>query len=501
MDSRRLRLVLLAFALALIAVRLPHLGPTIDEPHAWRQMDTAQYIRAFAEDPAGVNLLRPSVSWMGPYRTLILEFPLPEGIAAWSLRLTGADPSNLLVPRLVFLAFFLAAVFGFFLLVRDLMGPQVAAWAALFYLGSPLSQAYSRAVHIDFTVLAFVHFATLSLLRGLRRESMTLVIAGSLLATVAALVKGPYLMAAVLALVPAVARGTKRSFLLKALVPLALPAVAFAVWRQYADSVNAAAPDWSFIPEYHRFVDMGGWYFGSLAQRLRFDAWRAILAVTGREVAGLAAIPLVLVGAFVLVRGLRAGAVKGGDAALAWAGGGAVYVLVFFNLSVVHDYYQIPLIAPIAILAALGAQALLARTVKAGASSAAVAVIAVVLTLNLLWAESRSYKPVGVTESAGRIVSANTPKDALVIASWPAADPRAPHLLYAAHRYGWSVRSRFLTPEIVTRLRAEGATHLALIGPESARPVVALTEARTRTFPFTDDAGTAFRLDLVDLRP
>lgn len=461
-------------------------------------MDTAQYIRAFAEDPSGIDLLRPSVSWMGSYRTLILEFPLPEAIAAWALRAVGADPSNLLIPRLVFLGFFVAAVIGLFLLVRDLMGPPVAAWASLFYLAAPLSQAYSRAVHIDFTVLAFAHFACLCFVRGLRRESMMLVLTGSLLATVAALVKGPYLMAALFALVPTALRPERRRFLLKALLPLALPVLAFGIWRQYTDSVNASAPDWSFIPEYHRFIDMGGWYFGSLSQRLRFDAWRAILAVTAREVAGLAAIPFVIAGAVVLIRGLRSGVVEGADAAVAWVLGAATYVLIFFNLSVIHDYYQVPLVGPVAILAALGVQCLQERAPRVELVSMG---IAITVSLNIVWAEGNFYTPAGAAVTAGRIVSEVTPRDALVIASWPAADPRSPHLLYAAHRYGWSVRSRFLTAEVVARLRAEGATHLALVSRETEAPVLPVARRRARPFPFTDHTGAAFRLVLVDLRP
>ena len=486
---------LAALGLLLLAARLPHFGPRIDEPHAWRQMDTAQYIRAFAEDPLGIDLLHPAVSWMGNHKTLILEFPLPEAVAAWLLRSLGASPGNLLIPRLVFFAFFLAAVLGFFLLVRDLMGPKIAAWAGLFYLASPLSQAYSRAVHIDFTVLAFVHFALLFLLRGIRRESMALVLLGGLAATVAALIKGPYLLSGLFILAPFALQLERRPFLVRTAVVLTLPLLAFGLWRQYAEATNALAPDWGFIPEYHRFTDMGGWYFGSWTQRLRFSAWRSILAVTGRDVLGVATLPFIIAGALSLVRGWRG---REGHWKLgAWIVGSAVYILVFFNLNVVHDYYQLPLIAPLSILAAMGIDALMVRTRRSGV---AWTVGALVFASNVAGAEARFYKPVGATVQAGELVRDHTPMDALVIASWPEADPRAPHLLFAAHRYGWSVRSRFLTPAIVEKLHELGATHLALLLPSAEPSGRALPPEHTRSFSFANAAGETYRLDLVELK-
>src|SRR5437773_2375836 len=70
-------------------LRLAHMGGPIDEPNAWRQADTAQYARAFFED--GIDLLRPSVCWLGPHRTLALEFPLPEAITALGYGAIGRE--------------------------------------------------------------------------------------------------------------------------------------------------------------------------------------------------------------------------------------------------------------------------------------------------------------------------------------------------------------------------------------------------------------------------
>ncbi|MFN8396716.1 MAG: hypothetical protein U0176_18975 [Bacteroidia bacterium] len=75
-------------ALLLVGLRFLHMGPELDDPHLWRQSDTANYIRDFYLN--GVDLLHPSVCWMGGHKTVIFEFPLPEAIAAWVHKLFGA---------------------------------------------------------------------------------------------------------------------------------------------------------------------------------------------------------------------------------------------------------------------------------------------------------------------------------------------------------------------------------------------------------------------------
>jgi len=62
-----------AFLVLLILPRIQHLIGPIDDPHSWRQCDTAQYAYAFYQN--GTDLLRPSVCWMGNHKTVILEFP------------------------------------------------------------------------------------------------------------------------------------------------------------------------------------------------------------------------------------------------------------------------------------------------------------------------------------------------------------------------------------------------------------------------------------------
>jgi hypothetical protein len=166
MGNRR-RLLYLLFCLALLlATRAGHLTGPVDEPHSWRQCDTAYYALDFHRE--GIDLFHPAVCWMGGHRTLALEFPLPEALMALAFDLFGF---HLAVARLVTLLFFCGSAVYLFLLVRRLFGER-AAWPALaVYLVLPLGQFYSRALHVDFSAVFFAHAMAWHLLRGYERRS------------------------------------------------------------------------------------------------------------------------------------------------------------------------------------------------------------------------------------------------------------------------------------------------------------------------------------------
>src|SRR5262249_15000452 len=67
-------------ALALLALRVPHLTGELTDPHAWRQCDTVHFALDFYR--RGFDLLHPAVCWLGAHRTILLNFPLSEAITA-----------------------------------------------------------------------------------------------------------------------------------------------------------------------------------------------------------------------------------------------------------------------------------------------------------------------------------------------------------------------------------------------------------------------------------
>ena len=109
----------------------------------------------------------------------------------------------------------------------------------------------------------------------------------------AALVKAPLLIT-VLPLVAWVLVGetwrsdfgvARRNGLRLALVLLP-SCVLFAAWRWWSGGLNAAAPDWEFVPSYRKMVDNWGWYFGSWAQRIDTAAWQRLLRALALRLVG-----------------------------------------------------------------------------------------------------------------------------------------------------------------------------------------------------------------------
>lgn len=481
----------LVVTLLALALRLPHLGPALDDPHAWRQMDTAHYARAFAEE--GFDLLRPSVCWMGPHKAVALEFPLPEAAIGLAWRVAGS--TELIVARAVCLAFFLLAAWSFHGLAALVAGAATARWATLLYLVSPLSLFYSRAVHVDFAVLVCAQACALHTLRGVERGARRELGWAAAWLVPALLVKAPYVVpVACLAAGVAFARG-RLVWLLRA-APLALPAlVALAWWRAHAEALNAAVPDWSFIPDYHPMTNMWRWYFGPLAQRLEPGAWLALARRLVSSVAGPAAAPLALAGLWLARRRPETSAL------LAWGLGLLLHVLVFFNLNLRHDYYQLPLVALFAVLAALPLAELERRARERGRARpwlAPLLLCAALAPVQEAWTRTRFYDIPAVSLAAGELVRRHTPAGALVAAVGRDLDARSPLVLYPAHRYGWSIREEFLAEPVVRGLLGAGATHLAHLRGVAPAPGVAalLRPAPRQSLPLPG----GLTLDLYDLR-
>jgi 4-amino-4-deoxy-L-arabinose transferase-like glycosyltransferase len=458
------RWLFVALAVVMIAQRLVHFGPDLDLPHVWRQSDTAHYARDFAEN--GLDLLHPAVCWMGPHRTLVLECPLPEAVVAVGYRLFGVD---LRAARAVTLLFFLLSAWFFERLVAEVVGRGVARWALLGYLGMPLSLFFSRAVHIDFAALAFAHGMAWCWVRAVARGSRTWLIAGVVLSVPAVLVKAPYAAC----LLPVVAlvglRSSNRRRVWPVLPLLLVPVAVFIAWQVHALRVNASAPDWSFIPTYRTFVHNSHWYFGGWRMRLNLPLWGEVMGRLVSEGVGLVGLLPVAIGTMLAVGRRQLWPVA------AWLTGMGFYLAVFFNLNVVHDYYQIPFLAPLAVCLGLGLSWLgktFGHTSKAATALASVLMVACAVSW-IATAEHRYYGRLEAVDEAGLLVRDHTPPDALVIVSFGGLDCRSPHVLYPAHRDGWSIPDRDLAPELLDRLRRLGAGYLLVVQTLAPSPELA----------------------------
>ncbi|MEO5618239.1 MAG: hypothetical protein ABIS67_10740 [Candidatus Eisenbacteria bacterium] len=440
-------------AALLVALRLPHLMGPLDDPHSWRQCDTARYSLDFARN--GIDLLHPAVCWLGAHRTLIFEFALPEAISALLQRWFGEGEHW---DRIVALGFFLAATFYLHAFLRLAAGRRAAWLATLAWLALPLGQFYSRAAHVDFAATAGVHALLYHGARAARGAHWGHAAGAAAGGTLAALIKAPYLLPVLgpLGLIALSATGVTALAALGA--ALAVTMVVFKLWRGHVDAVNAQAPDWFFLPGYYKEVNPLWWYFGEWTQRFDRASW---VRVVRRLVQEVATAPGVLIAFAAPFAAARTTALKAGPRALAvaWAVGTIAYLLVFFPLNVIHNYYQIPFLAPAALLIALGFEAMWDR-VRWGAIAAGVLFAAMILVSP---ARLHYYGVDWLRIEAGYVIDARVPKGDLVVACDHSSGHSDPRLLHRADRDGWPLAIADLTPERLAKLHALGARHVAIV--------------------------------------
>jgi hypothetical protein len=480
-----------------LALRLPHLAGPIDNPHAWRQSDTAYYALAFYEN--GIDLLHPRVCWSGVHDVVALEFPLHEAIVALFYRAFGVD---LFWARLVTLAFFVGTQIYLHRIVALVAHPRLAWLTAAVYGLLPLSIFYSRAVHIDFSAVFFAHAMLYHVLRGFGRERLSEILVGVLFGSIGFAIKAPYLFYLYLPLGLCLVRLRVWVRPARAWLPLlVVPGIAFLLWHWHAGQVNADKPVSDLYPQ---FVGRAEWYFGSLSQRLSIGNWLILLRRLVFDIANPIGTLLLAWGAWSWLREARGPVVR---FACAWGLGSAIYVLLFFNLNWLHSYYQIPLLALVALLIA----AFLDRLADYHPVYGRLGVAALLVALGgaSLWYSGRAYYRVDWRAiEAGRLIEIHTRPSDLIVSylyddNHDYADPR---LLYQAQRRGWPIQPKDMVRERIERYAQEGAAYLAIVESE---PDDRLTPSWLDALPRQqfalrhgrEDLGTLYVYDLSTLSP
>lgn len=482
-QSRSERLSRAAFLLAagaLLAVRLFHLDGPLDLPHAWRQAETAAYSRAFYEH--GIDLLHPTVNWLGPRGAHAFEFPLAQAMAALLYRAFG---ENVLWDRLITLAAFVASAAFLFGIVKKLSTPATAALATLVYLAMPLGQMFSRAAQLDFTAVFFAHAMLWCFLRAAEQHDRRWLVAGSAAATLAFLVKAHYAFYLALPLVvfaaPRISRRRVPSWILAAAVPTAV----FLAWRYHVHVLNHSGPVFPHIPPGAPPTDTMSeleFYFGRWEQRADLGIWLHLAGRITEEVLGWIGLALFAIG-------LLARPLEGEDTPTlrGWLVAALGFLLLFFNANVVHDYYQIPLLAPAAVFVARGIVRITGALPR-WQHAAAGAFIFAIGAENVTWAETHHYYvPSPLIAGYGRAIGDSTPSNSVLIIAGNDFAYSDPSMLYGAHRYGWNLKTRQLTPEVMSALVSHGATHLVLFGGELPGQTAALLPRLKRVNQITED--------------
>lgn len=450
-------------ALIVIAVipRILHFTGPIEDTFSWRQCDTAYYALAFHRD--GIDLLRPSVCWMGNYKTIIHEFPFPEMLMAIMYNIFGP---HLIVARLVTFFFFMGSVLYLYLIIRMVHGERLATITAAVYSILPLSLVYSRAIHIDFCAVFFAHSMTYHLIRSMVNPSFAHWCYGTVSGCIAFLVKVPYAFYLVL---PIFVLSVKMNEIKKMAylgVAFAIPTILLLIWRYHVDTINAAVPGWSFLPGYHEGPSQNNWYYGPIEMRLDPKVWETLLTRIIMEIATPFGALLLLIGAAASFIAVFAEKRREELFLWAWSFGCACYVMIFFNLNYVHNYYQIPLLVIVSVFVAKAIElSIVILKPKLGDKIYMIPVILfiIILELSICSAERGYYRRNDVQIQCGAIVDENTEPNSLIIVAHKAAYYRDPRLLYFSNRNGWNVDSSKLSSDIILKLKELGAKYLVVL--------------------------------------
>ena len=433
-----------------IVVRFFHFGELLDSPHTWRQADTANYVYDFYTN--GLDLFHPSVCWMGNHKTLLLEFPLPEAIASIGYHIFGE--SHVII-RLVFFLFFLGAVLFFYKIVDLVASKKTAQVASLIFLFIPLSLFFSRAVHIDFTALFFVHAGIYWLMKGYQKKNFGHLLIASLMCTLAILIKVPYLFYFSIPVIWFVWKEKRLKYFLKTFFLYLIPLGCFALWQYHSHSLNSSAPDWEYVIGYRKFDDNSLWYFGDLKQRLSAENWLLLGERMHSEILGWTGLAL---GVFGLIMSI----IRKHWFSILWLAGTFVYVLIFFNLNVVHNYYQIPFVSISAVFIAVG-------ILQVGVWLKKWKQFTIILLCLLFAGESIYYSEANYyivqTEQIeiGELIKTNTNQNDLVMINYANYDSKCPNFLYRARRNGWQIMDYGIEGSILYRLMKEGANKFATV--------------------------------------
>ncbi|MBS1514542.1 MAG: glycosyltransferase family 39 protein [Bacteroidetes bacterium] len=447
--SKKLFLLLIG---VLILQRFFHIYNIIEDAHSWRQYDTLFYAYDFFTN--GLDLLRPSVAWLGNYKTLILEFPVISAIMSFMYYIPGPPITYM---KIISFLFFLLSTYFLYKIVCLLYYKRLAQLTVITYLSLPLSLFYSVALNIDFAEMAMVLAMIYYYLIGYERQDLRLILMGTFLGIFGCLIKVPYMLLGYAIIFYFIIKEKRTAFFLKTLPITVIPVCLFILWQMYSMKINNQAPDWEFIPGYIKFINMSFWYFGDVSLRLNPVNWIKIAIRLCVNTISLIGLPFFVYSFFVRIKNKMYFHILGL--------GFILYVIIFFNLNLIHEYYQIPFLIISSFYISVGIDSLKNKFTQSLLKSKYIisAVLLLLCISNISFTEITNYKPDYLRLSASDFIKRNTSINDVIIASIEDTDPRDPRILSASYRKGWSIKTSDLNKDLLDSLKNYGANYLAIV--------------------------------------
>lgn len=451
--GRQHSFTLLLVAILLLAglLRLYRLQAPLADWHSWRQADTASVTREYVKN--GIDLLHPQYHDLSnipsgeenPQGWRMVEFPLVNAFTAWLLR--WHPQWDLVVTSRLLTVGSTVLALGFFVdVVRHFAGKKVALLSGFVWAVMPYAIYYGRVILPEPYMLLFVILTAWFLDRWLRQNNLAWLLATTLAAATALLIKPvaiffvPWWLGMVLMRNPRQLGYRKWLLMFMAALVGVLPLL---WWRQWILKFSAGIPASTWLlngngirlrPAWWR------WLFSDRLGRIMFGYWGAGLLLLGL----LSTVPqnwrllpaqkwwkqtIVFLQTWIQQSG----------ALLGLTVGMLLYLTVFATGNVQHDYYQILLIPLVSWLAAAGILWVVDRCHSTVERYFAIKLLVILglFSLAFSWYQVKDWFSIinpAIVE-AGQAVDRLTEPDALIIAPYMGDTA----FLFQTNRRGWPI--------------------------------------------------------------
>lgn len=468
-------LALLLILLFGALLRSQYLDLPMAEAHRWREVTNADIARNFAE--RSMNIFYPQVNWGGASDPYVgMEFPLMHWVAALLYKVFG---EHAIIGRLVSMAFSLGTIWAVFALGRRLFGAATGRAAAFLIAISPSAVFFGRFFISDTPMVFFSAMAVLGWVAYLDTGETRWAVVGAVAAALAFLVKIPAVM--ILAPIAWAAWEAKRWSALRdrRLVAGLIAAVgAAALWYWHADAIfhrtGLSQAIWHPSGSYPEPIAsaagpfVGIYHWSTLTQLRDPDFYDTMLTRLWALHLTPGGFILTLFALLAMWRQPRRHLLD------VWLATMVLFILVTAEGNRHHEFHQLPMLPPAALLFGLAAAPAFdgpwlraaGRRMLGVAGSAAALVLIALLSFKYSGVVENFFRPDAldmVPIHAGRAIDGALPQTALVVTvEYEQYGNNSPILLYWAHRRGWSFDFTSITPHVIDRLNKQyGARYFA----------------------------------------
>ena len=448
--------------LAALLVRCYHITFPLNDAHAFRQTQTAGLIRDFYRD--GINFLYPSIITLGKPGYVVLEFPLYQAISAVLYKIIIPD---IIIARSLSIFFSLLSILFVYRLTLKFLDKRAAIFASFFFAFAPLAIFYNRVPMPDSLTVLLSLVMLDFLISGINEEKNSFLIFGIIAACLGLVMKSPYIAPLYLPIAYVIFR-QKQSFKsllsVRFMIAFLIPFMVMILWQQHANAVNEIYFNTNNYPFNYLYSSVivklkpfNAWYFGTIDQSLEFSNYMIIWQRLSQEILSGAGVFPLAIGFFAVIRG------KAGLFFYVWLFSVLCSVVLFFNLNIIHDFYQMPLVPILSIFCGAGLSQFIDFFRNKKTICAIITVFMVFYLFKTYTFTPKLFKESNNLVQVGQFIDTSIEKNAMIATSLPKDDVWDPQLMYYADRHGFAVPHRYLSKSMIEYLKNKQVKYLVVV--------------------------------------